>query len=208
MDKVILLASGGLDSTTLAYWLISQGRQVHPLFFDYGQHCVEKEWATLLQVLPESVSAPERINISGLFSGSKSRMIVEADLWNDDVVSDDLYIPYRTLLFFSAASARAQTLGFNEVFSGFINSNHAKELDCSADFINGLGELARDVGKVELICPFRDYSKSDVASLAISLNVPVGHTFSCQVYSDTPCGVCPNCVDRIEGVRDARLMQK
>lgn len=205
MPDVLLLASGGLDSTTLAYWLVEQGRQVHPLFFDYGQHCVEKEWATLLQVLPESVLKPERVDLSGLFSGSSSRMIVEADLWNEEVVSDDLYIPYRTLLFFSAASARAQTLGLNEVFSGFINSNHAKELDCSADFINGLGELAKNVGKVELICPFRDYSKSDVAVLANSLNVPVGLTFSCQVFSDIPCGVCPNCVDRIEGIKHANL---
>lgn len=201
MTNVLLLASGGLDSTTLAYWLVDQGKKIHALFFDYGQHCAEKEWNTLAGVLPRSVDPPERIDISGLFSGSRSRMIVEADLWREPVVSDDLYIPYRTLLFFSAAAARAQTLGLNKVYSGFINSNHAKELDCSAEFINGLGELAKNVGQIELLCPFRDFSKHDIASLASSLGVPIGKTFSCQVFSDTPCGVCPNCVDRIDGLQ-------
>ena len=39
------------------------------------------------------------------------------------------YLPYRTMLFFAVAAARAQTLRILSVYSGFINSNHAKEID-------------------------------------------------------------------------------
>ncbi|UTW70738.1 7-cyano-7-deazaguanine synthase [Anaerobacillus sp. HL2] len=45
--------------------------------------------------------------------------------------AEDLYLPYRNLLFLSIAASVAQTLGINEVYSAFDNSNHAKEIDCS-----------------------------------------------------------------------------
>lgn len=36
MKKALLLASGGLDSTTVGYQLVAQGVEVVPIFFDYG----------------------------------------------------------------------------------------------------------------------------------------------------------------------------
>ena len=206
MTEVLLLASGGLDSTTLAYWLCAKGHTIRPLFFDYGQHCVEKEWNTLQKVLYEKTLAPERISISGIFSGSKSRLIVEPDLWTEPVKDEELYIPYRTLLFFAASAARAQTIGISQVYSAFINSSYAKELDCSTEYLNGLDALAEQVGAVRFQLPFRDYSKKQIAELAIELSVPVGQTFSCQVFSDIPCGACPNCVERINALHEAGLV--
>ena len=35
----VLLASGGMDSTVLAYDLASKGLNIIILFLDYGQHC-------------------------------------------------------------------------------------------------------------------------------------------------------------------------
>jgi 7-cyano-7-deazaguanine synthase in queuosine biosynthesis len=139
MMSALLLSSGGLDSTTVAYWLHKQQARFRPLFFDYGQHCVEKEWGTLRAVLPDSerIAAPLRVDISAIYQRSNSRLILEADLWSEYVDVEDLYIPYRTLLFFTVSACIAQTLGLTTVYSGFVNSNHAKELDCSATFLNG-----------------------------------------------------------------------
>ncbi|WP_234911930.1 7-cyano-7-deazaguanine synthase [Vibrio anguillarum] len=41
MKEAIVLTSGGLDSTTVVYQLVSQNIRVKPLFFNYGQHCME-----------------------------------------------------------------------------------------------------------------------------------------------------------------------
>lgn len=202
---VLLMASGGLDSTTVAYQLLSDGLAVRPIFFDYGQHCVETEWETLNEVLPSSIERPERIRISDVFRGSPSRLIQEADLWRDAVVDDDLYVPYRTLLFFAVAAARAQTLGLEEVYTGFINSNHAKEIDCSAEFMNKLDCLAHNIGPVRFVSPFRYSSKADVAQRALQLRVPIGRTYSCQAASSFPCGACPNCVERQRALMEAGL---
>lgn len=202
MRRVMLLGSGGLDSTTMAYLLCERGLEVAPIFYDYGQHCVEKEWDTLRQVLPltEAIHAPERIDISDIFRGSLSRLIREPDLWNERVDDEDLYVPYRTMLFMTVAAACAQTRGLDTVYAGFINSNHAKEIDCSAAFLNGLDALAADVGPVRFEMPFRDWSKAQVVQEAIRLGVPIGLTFSCQLLSDTPCGACPNCVERLSAL--------
>lgn len=198
---VLLLCSGGLDSTTVAYWLAEQHFEVVPIFFDYGQHCVEKEWDTIGRVLPRrGAAAPERIDISGIFRGSPSRLIAEPDLWTERVDDADLYVPYRTMLLLAAGAACAQTRGLESVYSGFINSNHAKEIDCSTAFLNGLDSLAAGVGAVRFALPFRDWSKAQVVREAMRLNVPIGTTYSCQLLSDVPCGACPNCVERLDAI--------
>jgi 7-cyano-7-deazaguanine synthase len=207
MTTALLLCSGGLDSTTLAFWLRERGTEFLPLFLDYGQHCVEKEWATLRQVLPNTgVVAPERIDVSGIFRGSASRLIVEPDLWSEPVANRDLYIPYRTLLFFSIGAAVAQTRKLADVYGGFINSNHAKELDCSAAFLNGLEALADDIGPVRIHTPFRNWPKARVVEEAVRLGVPIGLTYSCQLLSDTACGACPNCVERLNALEANRII--
>lgn len=206
MKKAILLASGGLDSTTVAYQLASTSIDVIPIFFDYGQHCVDVEWNRVNEVLPAHMRRPERYNVSDIFKGSPSRLIKEADLWNEEVKDDDLYIPYRTMLFFAAAAARAQTIGVLDVYTGFINSNHAKEIDCTAAFMNDLEGLTSNIGPVRFHSPFRYSSKGDVARAAVELGVPIGRTYSCQASSRFPCGACPNCVERLNALKETGLV--
>lgn len=198
----ILLASGGLDSTTLAYWLDSKKIDFVPLFIDYGQHFKQTELDSLKQVLPsKSIENIQIINISSIYEGSKSRMILPADLWNDEIDANDLYLPYRNLLLLTIGAIIAQKNGYKKVYSAFINSNHAKEIDCSNDFFNSLSTLLKDFGSVKIEMPFRYYSKYEVAKIGIELNAPIGHTFSCQASTYIPCGACPNCVDRLEALR-------
>jgi 7-cyano-7-deazaguanine synthase len=206
--ETVALVSGGLDSTTLVYWLIQHETKVVPLFLDYGQHCARTERETLVRVLPESLrGAVQSVDISSIYEGSRSRLIDEADLWRDRVTSEDMYLPYRNLLFMSVAASFAQSRGLNHVCSAFINSNHALELDCSSEFFDRLAEVLANYGGVQIEMPFRDKTKSDVAFLAARLGVPIGMTYSCQISSSTPCGACPNCVERLEAletlVRDA-----
>lgn len=199
----ILLASGGLDSTTLFYHLQETGVEVTPVFFDYGQHCVETEWGCLRKSLPSDL-AVERIDISSIYKYSGSRMIREADPWMEEVTDSQLYLPYRTLLFFSVGASFAQTFGAKEVYSAYINSNHAKELDCTAEFFNQLDAFTDDIGPVRFSLPFKEWSKQQVVEEAVRLGVDVGSTFSCQLFGDTPCGACPNCVERIAAINGFR----
>lgn len=199
----VLLASGGMDSTVLAYSLANEQKDIILLFLDYGQHCVNKEYETLKQVAPGKFrNYINIIKIGDIYKESSSRMIKEANLWTDNVVAADLYLPYRNLLFLSIASAFAQSKGIKNVYSAFINSNHAKEIDCSMDFFSKLETLLEDYGSVKINMPFREMTKTQVAKLGIALHAPIANTYSCQVNSLNPCGACPNCVDRIEAMNN------
>lgn len=204
MEKInsVLLASGGLDSTTLAYWLEEQNISFISVFIDYGQHCAQKELETLRKVLPSSVvPLLECIDIKGVYKYSRSRFIQPANLWKDKITAEDLYIPYRNVLLLSIGASFAQTLGIDKVYSGFINSNHAKEIDCSNDFFNHIEQILSDYGSVKVEMPFRYYSKYQVAKIGIELNAPIGSTYSCQASPEIPCGACPNCVDRLDALK-------
>lgn len=199
----LLLASGGMDSTVLAYKLAKDKRKVAVLFIDYGQHCREKEYITLLKVLPkEYLNHVRVIKIGDVYKESNSRMIKEANLWVDNVVAEDLYLPYRNILFISLASAYAQSIGIKDVYTAFINSNHAKEIDCSMEFFKKLESLLYEYGSTRINMPFREMTKTEVAKLGIELKAPIELTYSCQVNAETPCGACPNCVDRINALNN------
>lgn len=194
--------SGGLDSTTLAYLFIKKNVEFTPLIINYGQHCFKTELERLKQVLPKIyINKLEVINVTDVYKHSKSKFISAADLWNEEITAEDLYIPYRNVLLLTIAASFAHSKGLTKVYSAFINSNHAKEIDCSSSFFDSLEALLHDFGSVKIIMPFRNLSKYEVAKLGLELNAPIGITFSCQASPNIPCGACPNCVDRLEALR-------
>jgi 7-cyano-7-deazaguanine synthase len=200
--KSILLASGGLDSTTLAYWLRHKRIRFTPLFIDYGQHCAATERKTLAALLPKNESRRiKTINIEDVYKGSQSLLIREVNLWKHKTKAEDLYLPYRNLLLLSAGAAFAQSRGVSFLYAAFINSNHAKEIDCSTKFFDELSKVLREYGSVTIRMPFRKMSKRQVANIGLKLRVPIASTFSCQAASVVPCGACPNCVDRLDALR-------
>ncbi len=202
----VLLCSGGLDSTTLAFWLIKNRIDFVPLFLNYGQHCAETEFETLKKVLPKShVERIEYIDIKSIYAKSKSRFINVANLWEEEIEANDLYIPYRNVLILTIGATFAQTMGLSNVYSAFINSNHAKEIDCSNEFFNKMENMLSDYGSVKINMPFRYFSKYEVVKIGIELGAPIGSTFSCQASPIIPCGACPNCVDRLEAIRKLEI---
>jgi 7-cyano-7-deazaguanine synthase len=200
----VLLASGGMDSTTLAYELAASERVFTPLFIDYGQHCRDTEEAALRAVLPNgSKQRIVAVRLADVYAGSRSRLIEAADLWTTEISADDLYLPYRSLLLLSVGAAYAQAHGCMDLYAAFINSNHAHEIDCTTEFFEKLSAVFEGYGGVRVCLPFRHMTKLEVLTRALELGAPVESTYSCQASPDTPCGACPNCVDRLEAI--ARL---
>lgn len=207
--KVALLLSGGLDSTVLLYKLIAENLEVYPIFINYNQHFFQTELDTIKKVVPlDIIHRLKIIDVSSIYTESKSPLILERDVWKDHIVDNDLYIPYRSLVMISAGMAFAQSIGCSALYAAFIDTNYVKEVDCSSEFFNRLDSVNDMHEGVKLNLPFRNFRKRDVLEYGISINAPVVKTFSCQITKDIPCGVCPNCVDRNNAFREFEDSQK
>jgi 7-cyano-7-deazaguanine synthase len=204
--EAVVMVSGGVDSTTLSWWLSYHGVKQHPLFVDYGQHCADTELDAVRRNLPLGlgVTTP-RINVGDVYKGSRSRLILPANLNVDQIEDDHLHVPYRNLLILTVGAAVAATKGVNAIFAAFIASNHVVEIDASALFLNNVTQLLGAVDRVVVETPFRDMNKAEIVQLSLALGAPLAFTFSCQAASVMPCGACPNCVERQQAFDSAVL---
>lgn len=206
MKKVVLLASGGLDSSTLFSWLLYEGVRPIPLFVNYGQHSADREREALLSILPDSFKNEVReVNVSSLYRDCNSSMLTERDLWTETVTDYDLYVPYRNQILLSIGASFAEIMGLSDVFSAFIESNVALGADCTTEFLNDMAVICKKYGSVNLEFPFMNFSKLEVAKIGIDLGVPLWQTYSCLARADVACGACPNCIDRNAALENLKM---
>jgi len=195
--KAGVLVSGGMDSTVLAYHLAQNDAQIKLIYINYGQHFMDTELESLDRVMPNHlIQTLKIIDVSSVYSDSKSVLIKPHNLWEVNVTDDMLYVPYRTLVMLSCAMGYAQSIGCTELYAGFIDSNYVKDVDCSSEFFEKLDYLNDMYKAVKLVFPFRHLTKRAVLNYGIEISAPIALSYSCQVNSKFPCGACANCVDR------------
>lgn len=200
-ERVLVMVSGGLDSTVLAAWFRAEGAVILPLFVNYGQHSAETEWSVVQQLVSTPAEPGIRVDAQ-VFSHSRSRLVQEADLWHDHITDADLVLPYRNMFLLSLGAAAASANQCRYLAAAFINSNRQIEVDATRAYLEHTSGLFASVGAVTLLTPFSDLDKRAVARLGVDLQVPVGLTYSCLVKSTTHCGACGNCIDRLEAFRE------
>ena len=188
---VVLILSGGLDSSTLLYKLLNEGNNVTALSFNYGQKAaIEIERAAeicKMNDVPHFVFDIQ--NIVDLLSSSLT------DQDNDNVEEPAL------------ATAFAISNNKEEVYYGAIKADVGDYPDTTPEFLEKINELNK-VNNYEYIpvcAPFIDTDKKDVVKLALKLGVPIEKTWSCYVNNDgTPCGECFSCKSRIKAIEEAK----
>jgi 7-cyano-7-deazaguanine synthase len=177
----VVLASGGLDSTSLVELVRSEG-PVSMLFVDYGQRARFREW--------EAVQA-----VASHYSVSLERIVVPIEQ------EQTRSLPGRNGWLLHSALLTVWPFVGN---IGIGIHGGSQYPDCSPAFLH-LCQQAFDLycgGVVRVIAPFIDWMKGDVVEFARGHNVPVDLTYSCDLGLDQPCGECLSCFD-VER-RDAR----
>ena len=209
--KVLVLASGGIDSTTaIALAIDKYGKDnVIALSMSYGQKH-NKEILAAKAVANHYGIEQIFLDLSKIFTYSNSSLLQQS---NEDIpkVSYDSQINGQEE---EIPSSIALSKDCEIIYYGAHADDAAGAAypDCTPEFNNAMNEaIWQGSGKqLKIEAPFVNMNKSEVVKLGLDLKAPYEFTWSCYEGGDEPCGQCATCIDRsrafeINGVKDPAL---
>jgi 7-cyano-7-deazaguanine synthase len=213
--SAVVLASGGMDSATAAFEARERGFEPYFLHTSYGQRTEGKEFecakqqADLLDAPFLRVETSHLADIGGSSLTDESMAVEDADVDAEEV--PDTYVPFRNANLLSMAVSTAEANDCDAVFVGAHSEDYSGYPDCRPEFFEAFQSVV-DVGthpetSIEIVAPFVEWSKTDIAERGTELGVPYEQTWSCYRESEPACGTCDACAYRLQafqnvGVRD------
>ncbi len=197
--------SGGLDSTTLFYWVLKQCYEPHVLSFNYGQrHKKELDFA---RKTCEKLGVNHKIvdirSIQELLKGSaltsESVMVPEEHYSHES--QKITIVPNRNSIMLNIAIGYAMNIGVDEVFYAAHYNDRAIYPDCRWEFVESINitaKLANDNPRLKITAPFVHKTKAEIVKIGYELGVPFEDAWSCYEGNEKACGVCGTCRERIE----------
>ena len=221
--KVLVLASGGIDSTTCLGMAVDKyGKEnVIALSMSYGQKHQKEIEASLavaeyygVEYLSMDLGAVFQYSDCSLLAHSEQDIPHESyaeQLKETDGTPVSTYVPFRNGLFLATAASIALSKGCEIIYYGAHADDAAGNAypDCSQVFNKAMNEAIYEGSghQLRIEAPFVSWTKKDVVKKGLELKVPYELTWSCYEGGDKPCGVCGTCIDRIKafelnGVKD------
>lgn len=188
MRKVLVLASGGLDSTVVVALYKNLGYDVHLLYLPYGNINEKAETERLLKLREKFDIPAENILAIKLNLNYSNSSCIHKDSTNP-------YVEMRNLIFISYAISVAEAKGIDEVAVGFIKTLDEYK-DTTEEFVVMMNNLSVSTTGIEVKAPLKHLDKRGVYELGKKLGVSLTDVFSCNTPNgDKPCGECYDCVD-------------
>ena len=208
-NKVLVVFSGGQDSTTCLYWAKKHFKEVYALSFLYGQKH-EKE-VDLARAIAEKAEVHFHVMDVSFIGKLGKNSLTDTTLVMDEEKPEDTFpntfVPGRNLFFLSIAAVYAREHGINHLVTGVSQTDFSGYPDCRDSFIKSLNvtlNLAMDEQFV-IHTPLMWLDKAQTWGLADELGIldlVRNETLTC--YNGIPgdgCGHCPACTLRREGLR-------
>jgi len=213
MAKVVVVVSGGMDSATLLYHILSQDHSAKAISVDYGQrHVKELTYAAqLCDRLGIEHQIADLSSINPLF-GNNSLSGRDIEVPEGHYAEESMkqtIVPNRNMILLSVAIAWAVSNQFDAVAYGAHSGDHAIYPDCRPEFASAMDQAAQlcDWNPIELWRPFVRMDKGEIAKLGTNLGVPFDQTWTCYKGLEIHCGKCGACTERKEafashGIKD------
>lgn len=213
----LIMLSGGIDSTVLAYSLVKQQEErPYAVAFKYGQrhgievHCAKMQAADL--DIPIKI-----IDLTSVFETFKSALCGTYNRvpTTEEVLGDAqpiIYVPWRNAIFLSVCLGLAESLNIPKIYYGAQQNDNYEFFDTTPQFIaymNLLTSLNRK-HQCTIEATFKETQKKDIVQLGMDLGVDFERVISCYNPTTTclhvrACGVCPSCTQRLKAFRTLRI---
>ncbi len=205
--KCIISLSGGMDSTTLLAWLIKEGYDVYPVWFNYGSKHNQKEIEAVEKICSHYnvLNKLKTIDITFIKDLFKSDLLITGNdipegHYEENNMSKTI-IPFRNGIFISILTGYAVSIESDYIALGVHIGDHAIYPDCRKEFIEEM-ETSIQTGTdhyIGLLTPFINLSKVEICNLGVyTLDVPYNITWTCYKGNEKACGVCASCTERKE----------
>ncbi|WP_299268846.1 7-cyano-7-deazaguanine synthase QueC [Halorientalis sp.] len=212
--RAVILVSGGMDSATAVYEAIDRGYDPYLLHTSYGQETEAKERACA-EALAEEIGTPNFLHVeTGHLAaiGASSLTDDGIDVEDADPDSDEIpasYVPFRNSNLLSMAVSYAEANDCAAVFIGAHSEDFSGYPDCRPAFFDAFQSVI-DAGTkpgtdIELVAPFVEWSKTDIAERGLELDVPYELTWSCYRDETPACGTCDACAFRLEAFQNCAV---
>ena len=204
IDSVVLILSGGLDSTTVLYKLLNEGKRVTALTFNYGQKA-KKEIECAKNICKELNIEHHIFDISSILDILKWSSLIDGDN-NSLERPENTVVPSRNTILLELATAFAISNKLDAVYYGAIKGDVGDYPDTTPEFIEKINELNKvnNYFYIPVYAPFVNKEKYEVVKEAMELNVPIEKTWSCYIDGEEPCGECFSCKGRKEAIEKAK----
>lgn len=210
--KVLVLLSGGLDSTTCLAMAVNKygEKNVVALAASYGQKHTKELNAARNIAKYYNVEIIE-LDLAKIFSYSNSSLLTHSNkeipkdtyaeqLKNTNEATVSTYVPFRNGLFLSTAASVALSKECNIIFYGAHSDDAAGSAypDCTEAFNNAMNTAIYEGSgrQLKVEAPFINLHKKDIVKLGLDLKVPYELTWSCYEGEEFSCGKCGTCIDR------------
>ncbi|HKJ88111.1 MAG TPA: 7-cyano-7-deazaguanine synthase [Gammaproteobacteria bacterium] len=184
--RILVLVSGGIESTTLMHQAARQGVRVLPVFLDYGQRPAARELAAARAHAGDlglEVEVMDMAETAQTFREGQERHY-------------HIPLPHRNLVALSLGLSLAEQRSAERLRVGITREDAEVSASASASFLDTFVHMARLLGSIKVEAPLRDMTKAEVIETGANLGVDFGKTYSCLLGYPKPCGRCPQCRKR------------
>ncbi len=215
-QRAVVVVSGGLNSTTMAYSLRAQGYELVAISFDYGQRH-RKELAFAEEMAADLHASWTLIDlnaagVTGFLTGSAltDASVPVPDGHYADESMKITVVPNRNAIMLSIACALAVTRDAGAVAFGAHTGDHFIYPDCRPEFVRAYETMVNlaveGFASIEILTPFLSMTKAGIVRLGAELHVPFERTWSCYKGGALHCGTCGTCHERREAFALAKVI--
>lgn len=209
--RVVVLLSGGLDSSTLAALLHAYGCTLYGLSFRYGQRH-ERELEAAQRIAHQLGFAEHRLVTLDLAQWGGSSLVGAGEIPSEPTQGiPSTYVPVRNLIFLAIAHAYAEAIGADAVALGVSQVDYSGYPDCRGEFLAAFQQAANlasrhyaETGReIPVLAPFLHLPKAAIIRLGLKLGVDYSQTWSCYRGGAQPCQTCDSCRLRARAFAEA-----
>ena len=116
-------------------------------------------------------------------------------------------VPFRNGIMLAIAAGLAESRGLHYVMMANHAGDHTIYPDCTPQFVRAMSAATKagTYPGIELLVPYTDITKGDIARRGKALGLDYSETWSCYKGGERHCGRCGTCVERREAMADAGI---